>query len=65
MTWWLSDKADVHGQSLSLAAQTPVFFFFSWVHGIEDITMGQHFLVWGRVFFIFEFIALKIWTILI
>ncbi len=28
MTWWLSDRADVHGQSLSLAAQQPGFFFF-------------------------------------
>jgi hypothetical protein len=41
MTWWLSDRADARGQSLSSAAQPQVFFnfliFFIFFYCIEDM----------------------------
>jgi hypothetical protein len=59
MTWSLSDRAEVHGRPLSSAAQPPVLFLLSWVHGIEDITPGQHFWFGAVSFLSFEFICIE------
>jgi hypothetical protein len=61
MTWWLSDRADGLGQSLSSAAQPPSdFFIFIFPSGYMALTIVPwvssapfYFWVWGRVVLIF------------